>query len=46
MKNQPISYLLPISKNSICVVSFQHINNYRIGVFNIIKGVGKLRKIS
>ena len=46
MKNQRITYLLSLSGNSLCVVSFQHINNYRIEVFNITSEVGKHRKLS
>ena len=46
MKNQRITYLLSLSGNSLCVVSFQHINNYRIEVFNITSEVGKYRKLS
>lgn len=35
MKNQHITFLITLTAEKLCVVSFQHIDNCRIGVFNI-----------
>lgn len=46
MKNQQITFLIALTTEKLCVVSFQHIDNCRIGVFNIGRNKWKYRKIS
>lgn len=46
MKNQHITFLIALTTEKLCVVSFQHIDNCRIGVFNIGRNKWKHRKIS
>lgn len=46
MKNQQITFLIALTAEKLCVVSFQHIDNCRIGVFNIGRKKRNYRKIS
>ena len=46
MKNQHITFLIALTAEKLCVVSFQHIDNCRIRVFNIGLNKWKHRKIS
>lgn len=46
MKNQHITFLIALTAEKLCVVSFQHIDNCRIGVFNIGHNKRNYRKIS
>lgn len=46
MKNQHITFLIALTAEKLCVVSFQHIDNCRIGIFNIGRNKRNYRKIS